>query len=173
MPKAIFFPWEQSLSIKLSQKKQPAALTTQTGRCLLRSHITKHENNFRWSSTELEMSGEVIFGGVGSSSSSSGISPWAREKGRCISPIMGVNIPGVIVMVIFYLLVLGTGIWASFKSKRKQKKSAATEMEMALLGNRSINCVVGIFTMTGKDSELPNIHIILGFIRKASIYSME
>lgn len=86
---------------------------------------------------------------------------------------MGVNIPGVIVMVIFYLLVLGTGIWASFKSKRKQKKSAATEMEMALLGNRSINCVVGIFTMTGKDSELPTIHIILGFIRKASIYSVE
>ncbi|XP_068184082.1 high-affinity choline transporter 1-like [Antennarius striatus] len=61
---------------------------------------------------------------------------------------MAVNVPGVIVMVVFYLLVLGTGIWASFKSKRKQKKSAATGMEMALLGNRSINWVVGIFTMT-------------------------
>nr|XP_046258047.1 high-affinity choline transporter 1-like [Scatophagus argus] len=61
---------------------------------------------------------------------------------------MTVNIPGVIVMVFFYLLVLGTGIWASFKSKRKQKKSAATGMDMALLGNRSINWVVGIFTMT-------------------------
>ncbi|XP_068184037.1 high-affinity choline transporter 1-like isoform X1 [Antennarius striatus] len=61
---------------------------------------------------------------------------------------MAVNVPGVIVMVVFYLLVLGTGIWASFKSKRKQKKSAATGMEMALLGNRSINWVVGVFTMT-------------------------
>ncbi|XP_068184108.1 high-affinity choline transporter 1-like [Antennarius striatus] len=61
---------------------------------------------------------------------------------------MAVNIPGVISMVIFYLLVLGTGIWASFKSKRKQKESAATGMEMTLLGNRSINLVVGIFTMT-------------------------
>ncbi|XP_059215624.1 high-affinity choline transporter 1-like [Centropristis striata] len=61
---------------------------------------------------------------------------------------MAVNIPGVISMVFFYLLVLGTGIWASFKSKRKQKKSEATEMEMTLLGNRSINLVVGIFTMT-------------------------
>ncbi|XP_070697701.1 high-affinity choline transporter 1-like [Pempheris klunzingeri] len=61
---------------------------------------------------------------------------------------MAVNVPGVIVMVLFYLLVLGTGIWASFKSKRQQKKSAATEMDMALLGNRDINLVVGIFTMT-------------------------
>ncbi|XP_068183666.1 high-affinity choline transporter 1-like [Antennarius striatus] len=61
---------------------------------------------------------------------------------------MAVNVPGVITITIFYLLVLGTGIWASFKSKRKQKKSAATGMEMVLLGNRSINWVVGIFTMT-------------------------
>ncbi|XP_068597013.1 high-affinity choline transporter 1-like [Brachionichthys hirsutus] len=61
---------------------------------------------------------------------------------------MAVNVPGVIAIVFFYLLVLGTGIWASFKSKRKQKKSAATGMEMALLGNRSINLVVGVFTMT-------------------------
>ncbi|XP_034537139.1 high-affinity choline transporter 1-like [Notolabrus celidotus] len=61
---------------------------------------------------------------------------------------MAVNIPGVIAMVFFYLLVLGTGIWASFKSKREQKKSAATGMDMALLGNRRISLVVGIFTMT-------------------------
>lgn len=54
-------------------------------------------------------------------------------------------------MVFFYLLVLGTGVWAFFKSKRKQKKSEATGMEMALLGNRSLNWVVGIFTMTGEE----------------------
>ncbi|XP_044214130.1 high-affinity choline transporter 1-like [Thunnus albacares] len=59
---------------------------------------------------------------------------------------MAFSIPGVIVMVFFYLLVLGTGIWASFKSKREQKKSAATRMEMALLENQSITWVVGIFT---------------------------
>ncbi|XP_059215537.1 high-affinity choline transporter 1-like [Centropristis striata] len=61
---------------------------------------------------------------------------------------MAVNIPGVVAMVFFYLLVLGTGIWASLKSKREQKKSSATEMEMTLLGNRSINLVVGVFTTT-------------------------
>ncbi|XP_053189538.1 high-affinity choline transporter 1-like [Scomber japonicus] len=61
---------------------------------------------------------------------------------------MAVNIPGLIAMVFFYLLVLGTGIWASFKSKKEQKKSAATRMDMALLGNRSLNMLVGICTMT-------------------------
>ncbi|XP_062245668.1 high-affinity choline transporter 1-like [Platichthys flesus] len=61
---------------------------------------------------------------------------------------MAVNIPGVILMVLFYLMVLGTGIWAYFKSKKEQKKSGANEFEMTLLGNRSINLVVGIFTMT-------------------------
>ena len=65
---------------------------------------------------------------------------------------MAVNIPGLIVMAVFYLLVLGIGIWASFKSKRKQRESSATGMDMALLGNRSINWVVGMFTMTGEES---------------------
>ncbi|XP_068597147.1 high-affinity choline transporter 1-like [Brachionichthys hirsutus] len=61
---------------------------------------------------------------------------------------MAVNVPGVIAIVFFYLLVLGTGIWASFRSRRKQRRSGATGMEMVLLGNRSINLVVGVFTMT-------------------------
>ncbi|XP_069565397.1 high-affinity choline transporter 1-like [Brachyistius frenatus] len=61
---------------------------------------------------------------------------------------MALNIPGVISMAFFYLLVLGIGIWASFKSKREQKKSAGTGMEMVLLGNRQITLVVGIFTIT-------------------------
>lgn len=62
---------------------------------------------------------------------------------------MAVNIPGLIAMVFFYLLVLGIGIWASFKSRREQKKTSASEIEMTILGNRSISLVVGIFTMTG------------------------
>ncbi|XP_056148081.1 high-affinity choline transporter 1-like [Lampris incognitus] len=61
---------------------------------------------------------------------------------------MALNIPGVIVMVFFYLLVLGTGIWASFKSQKEAKKRQGDKTEMALLGNRGINLVVGIFTMT-------------------------
>lgn len=53
-------------------------------------------------------------------------------------------------MVVFYLIVLGTGVWASFKSRSKQKRSGATEMDMVLVGNRSIGVLVGAFTMTGE-----------------------
>ncbi|CAL8316176.1 unnamed protein product [Arctogadus glacialis] len=63
---------------------------------------------------------------------------------------MALNVPGVVVMVFFYLMVLGTGIWASFKSKRESKKSSADQVEMTLLGNRGINPVVSMFTMTAK-----------------------
>lgn len=66
------------------------------------------------------------------------------------SSIMALNIPGVTVMMFFYLLVLGIGIWASIKSKKEAKKGQGDKTEMALLGNRGINLVVGIFTMTGE-----------------------
>ncbi|KAF7650402.1 hypothetical protein LDENG_00126510 [Lucifuga dentata] len=61
---------------------------------------------------------------------------------------MAVSIAGVIAMVFFYLLVLGVGIWASIKSKKEEKKNGADKMETALLGNRSINKLVAVFTMT-------------------------
>ena len=60
-------------------------------------------------------------------------------------------------MVFFYLMVLGTGIWASFKSKREGKKSSADQMEMTVLGNREINLVVGMFTMTGGSTLLSSL----------------
>lgn len=61
---------------------------------------------------------------------------------------MSLNVPGLVVMVFFYLLVLGTGIWASMKSKRLQDSSQGDQTEITLLGNRGINLVVGVFTMT-------------------------
>ncbi|TDH07552.1 hypothetical protein EPR50_G00107240 [Perca flavescens] len=61
---------------------------------------------------------------------------------------MSLNVPGLIVMVLFYLLVLGTGIWASMKSRRLQKSMQADRTEITLLGNRGISMVVGVFTMT-------------------------
>ncbi|XP_029020637.1 high-affinity choline transporter 1-like [Betta splendens] len=61
---------------------------------------------------------------------------------------MSLNVPGLVVMVLFYLMVLGTGIWASVKSKRLQRQSKADRTEVTLLGNRDINLAVGIFTMT-------------------------
>ncbi|KAM8732578.1 high-affinity choline transporter 1-like isoform 3-T3 [Acanthopagrus schlegelii] len=51
-------------------------------------------------------------------------------------------------MVFFYLLVLGTGIWASMKSKWVKTSSQANQTEVSLLGNRGITLAVGVFTMT-------------------------
>lgn len=61
---------------------------------------------------------------------------------------MSLNVPGLVVMTLFYLLVLGTGIWASMKSKQVQKNSQAGLTEITLLGNRGISLAVGVFTMT-------------------------
>lgn len=63
---------------------------------------------------------------------------------------MAVSVPGVVAMVFFYILVLGVGIWASFKARKEEKKNTEDRIEMALLANRSINWVVGIFTMSGE-----------------------
>ncbi|XP_057705633.1 high-affinity choline transporter 1-like [Corythoichthys intestinalis] len=61
---------------------------------------------------------------------------------------MSVNIPGVALIVVFYLLVLGTGIWASRKTKKMRKNWQANQMDITLLGNRGIHLIVGVFTMT-------------------------
>ena len=50
----------------------------------------------------------------------------------------------------FYLLILGTGIWASMRSKKEEKKCTGDGMEITLLAGRNINLLVGIFTLTGK-----------------------
>lgn len=64
--------------------------------------------------------------------------------------VMLVNIAGLVMMVLFYLMVLGTGVWASLKSRRKQRKCGSTGMEMVLVGNRSIIVMVGALTRTGE-----------------------
>ncbi|XP_030643765.1 high-affinity choline transporter 1 [Chanos chanos] len=61
---------------------------------------------------------------------------------------MALNVPGLIVMLVFYALVLLTGIWAARKSKREERKTTGDKTEITLLGGRSINLLVGIFTMT-------------------------
>ncbi|KAJ8268079.1 hypothetical protein COCON_G00132510 [Conger conger] len=61
---------------------------------------------------------------------------------------MAVNIPGVIAVAVFYMIILATGIWASRRAKREEKKSTGTGTEVALIAGRNINIFVGIFTMT-------------------------
>ena len=58
------------------------------------------------------------------------------------------NIAGLVVLVIFYLVILVVGILAA----RKQKASSGQRdaMESSIVARRDIGTVVGVFTMTGK-----------------------
>ncbi|XP_063424298.1 high-affinity choline transporter 1-like [Mytilus trossulus] len=54
---------------------------------------------------------------------------------------MAVNVPGLIAVIIFYVLILVIGLWAARKTKGKDN-------EDMMLAGRNIGMTVGIFTMT-------------------------
>ncbi|KAB7502623.1 High-affinity choline transporter 1 [Armadillidium nasatum] len=54
-----------------------------------------------------------------------------------------INVPGLIGIIIFYLLILGIGIYAGFKRKKR-----GNDPEEVMLAGRSIGFFVGILTMT-------------------------
>lgn len=56
---------------------------------------------------------------------------------------MTVNIGGIVAIVLFYLLILGVGIWAA-----KKKPEGDDDADDVMLAGRSIGIFVGIFTMT-------------------------
>lgn len=62
---------------------------------------------------------------------------------------MAFNIPGVIAMALFYMLILGTGLWAARKARRAERKSQGDRTEVVLLGDRNIGLLIGVFTMSG------------------------
>ncbi|KAI9529876.1 hypothetical protein NQZ68_008115 [Dissostichus eleginoides] len=61
---------------------------------------------------------------------------------------MAVNVPGLAAVVVFYIVILVIGIWASRKSKKVEKTCAGTKSEVAIVGGRNISVLVGVFTMT-------------------------
>lgn len=65
---------------------------------------------------------------------------------------MALNVPGLVATLIFYALVLAIGVWASVKSRRDEARTQARHADMALLGNREISLVVGVFTTTGESA---------------------
>lgn len=69
---------------------------------------------------------------------------------------MALNVPGVIVVILFYILVLGTGLFVAWKAK-KVDNGGGDRQEALLLGNRKIDWLVGILTMTGNPSETPSL----------------
>lgn len=62
------------------------------------------------------------------------------------------NIPGVVGIVVFYILILGVGIWAARKSKKQSQLATShmTHTEDVMLAGRDIGLFVGVFTMTGR-----------------------
>ncbi|XP_041795503.1 high affinity choline transporter 1-like [Chelmon rostratus] len=61
---------------------------------------------------------------------------------------MAVNVPGLVAVVVFYIVILVIGIWASRKSKKVEKTCAGNKSEVTIVGGRNINVLVGVFTMT-------------------------
>lgn len=61
---------------------------------------------------------------------------------------MAVNWLGLPSIGVFYMIVLGTGVWASRKSTHEERKCTGTRGEVAMVGGRNLN--ISIFTITGK-----------------------
>ncbi|XP_030415479.1 high affinity choline transporter 1-like isoform X3 [Gopherus evgoodei] len=57
---------------------------------------------------------------------------------------MALNIPGLVATIVFYVIMLATGIWAAWKTKKKEKN--AKQSEVAMVGGRNMNIFVGLFT---------------------------
>lgn len=72
---------------------------------------------------------------------------------------MAVNWPGLASIGVFYLIVLGTGIWASRKSKREERKCTGNRSEVAMVGGRNLNIWVSIFTMAGRKMAMKMITV--------------
>jgi len=63
---------------------------------------------------------------------------------------MGVYITGIIGVIVFYVAVLGVGVWAAaFK-----KKKAVRGQDDMILASRGLGPLLGVFTLIGKSSNL-------------------
>ncbi|XP_052781721.1 high-affinity choline transporter 1-like [Mya arenaria] len=58
---------------------------------------------------------------------------------------MAIHIPGLISIIVFYLLILAVGIWAGRKAKQT---GSDANSENVMLAGRNIGLLVGVFTMT-------------------------
>ncbi|KAJ8350640.1 hypothetical protein SKAU_G00257700 [Synaphobranchus kaupii] len=61
---------------------------------------------------------------------------------------MAIHVEGLVAIVIFYLLILGVGIWAAWKNKNSGVLEGTDRSETIMVGGRDIGLFVGGFTMT-------------------------
>lgn len=62
----------------------------------------------------------------------------------------GIDIAGLVTILLLYLVILAVGIIASYKFRRKYQEEQITQEEMNLVAGRKITGLVGVFTMTGR-----------------------
>ena len=72
---------------------------------------------------------------------------------------MALNVVGLVGIIVFYLLILGIGIWAAWKKNNKKSQTSLSngedvtekkdETEEVILAGRSLGLFVGAMTMTG------------------------
>lgn len=65
---------------------------------------------------------------------------------------LGVNVTGLISIVVFYLAVLVIGLWAGWK-QRKLTRDQQPDQETVMLAGRNIGLFVGVLTMGGKKND--------------------
>ncbi|XP_060596317.1 high-affinity choline transporter 1-like [Ruditapes philippinarum] len=58
---------------------------------------------------------------------------------------MGVNVAGLVVLIVFYLVIFIVGVLAA---RRKKQNGGTSQMESSIVADRNISTFVGIFTMT-------------------------
>jgi hypothetical protein len=63
-----------------------------------------------------------------------------------IFQVMGVNVAGLVVLIVFYLVIFIVGVLAA---RRKKQNGGTSQMELSIVADRNISTFVGIFTMTG------------------------
>ena len=60
------------------------------------------------------------------------------------------NVSGLVAIVLFYLLILGVGLWAAWRRKRTVS-GGSNDVDEVMLAGRSIGTFVGCLTMTGNE----------------------
>lgn len=64
---------------------------------------------------------------------------------------MAVNVPALLSVVFFFIVILAIGLWSSRKAKKIEKTLGGSKTEVTIVGGRKINVPVGILTLTGRD----------------------
>lgn len=63
---------------------------------------------------------------------------------------MAVNVPALVAVVFFYIVIVAISFWAFRKSKEVEKTVGGSKAEITIVGGRNINLPVGILTLTGR-----------------------